>query len=85
MHLHLVCTHALSYIMMRDSKSQQVERLENKSNYIKTNIVDLSKEHSFPHCVQSNEKLHTRFVLFIQGDDMVLKSKRISLLLQVQT
>lgn len=29
------------------------ETSQNKSNDIKTNVVDLSKEHSFPYCVQS--------------------------------
>lgn len=72
---------AWSECRVRVRKSQQVEWLGTKSNYIKTHIVDLSKEHSFPSV---KRKLHMRFVLFIQGDDMVLKSKRFSFLLQVQ-
>lgn len=46
---------AWSKCRVRVCKCQQVEWLgtpRNKSNYIKTNIVDLSKEHSVPYCVQ---------------------------------
>lgn len=44
---------AWSECRVRVRKSQQVEWLGTKSNYIKPHIVDLSKEHSFPYCVQS--------------------------------